>query len=61
LGRAEILAEYTSFFGDPGLVDKDVEAYLNVTTDDIQRVAGKMFNHEGSTTVDVVPAKKKES
>lgn len=61
LGRAELLAEYTAFFGDPGLVDKDVEAYLNVTTDDIQRVAGKMFSKEGSTTVDVVPAKKKES
>ncbi len=61
LGRAEILAEYTAFFGDPGLVDTDVEAYLNVSAEDIQRVAGKIFTKEGSTTVDVVPVKKKES
>jgi len=58
LGRAEMLAEYTSFFGNPGLIDKDVEAYLNVTTADIQRVAGDIFTKEGATTVDVTPTPK---
>lgn len=63
LGRAEMLAEYTSFYKDPSLIDKDVEAYLKVTTDDIKRVAGKIFTKEGVTTIDVVPAgtKSKES
>lgn len=58
MSRAELLAEYTSFFGDPSLIDSDVDAYLNVTAEDIQRVAAKIFRVEGTTTVDVVPVKK---
>lgn len=59
LGRAELLAEYTLFFGNPKLVDSDLEAYLKVTPEDIQRVANKYFTREGVTVVDVqpVPAK----
>ena len=55
VGRAEMLAEYASFFGDPGLIDKDIECYMKVTPDDIQRVARKVFSKEGSTVVDVHP------
>lgn len=58
LGRAEMLAEYTSFFKDPSLIDQDIEAYLQVTAEDIQRVAAKVFTKEGVTTLDVVPAPK---
>jgi len=58
LSRAEMLAEYASFFGDPTLIDKDVEAYLNVSKEDIQRVAGDIFSKDSATTVDVVPAPK---
>jgi predicted Zn-dependent peptidase len=58
LGRAEMLAEYTSFYKDPSLIDEDIESYLKVTVEDIQRVAAKIFTREGSTTVDVVPVKK---
>jgi len=61
LGRAEMLAEYASFFGNPSLLDQDVDAYLNVTAADIQRVAGVIFTKENSTVVDVVPAAKKVS
>ncbi len=62
LGRAELLAEYTLFFGSPKLVDEDLEAYLKVTKDDIQRVAKKYFTREGVTVIDVqpVPAKAEE-
>jgi predicted Zn-dependent peptidase len=59
LGRAEMLAEYGSFFGDPSLFDADVDAYLNVTTADVQRAAKKIFTKENSTVVDVVPTAKK--
>lgn len=58
LGRAEMLAEYTSFYKDPSLIDEDIESYLKVTVEDIQRVAAKIFTREGSTTIDVVPVKK---
>ncbi len=60
LARAELLAEYGSFYGDPFLIDKDLQAYLNVTPDDIQRVAKKIFTHEGATVLDVIPTKKEE-
>lgn len=56
LGRAEMLAEYTSFYKDPSLIDQDIESYLQVTAEDIQRVAAKVFTKEGVTTLDVVPA-----
>jgi predicted Zn-dependent peptidase len=56
LGKAETIAEYTLFFGDPSLVDKDLEALMNVTPEDIQRVANKIFTKEGTTVVDVVPS-----
>lgn len=59
LGRAELLAEYTLFFGDPKLVDADLDAYLKVTAEDVKRVANKYFTREGITVIDVqpVPAK----
>ena len=59
LARAEMLAEYASFFGDPGAIDKDIQAYLNVTAADIQRVAQKYFTRPGTTVIEVVPTLKK--
>jgi predicted Zn-dependent peptidase len=55
LGRAEMLAEYTSFWGDPSLIDKDLDAFMKVTPADIQRVAAKVFNEANSTVIDVNP------
>ncbi len=55
LARAEMLAEYGSFYGDTSLIDKDIAEYLKVTPQDIQRVAAKIFTKEGSTTLDVRP------
>jgi predicted Zn-dependent peptidase len=57
LGRAELLAEYTSFYGDPAGLDNDLKEYLKVTPADVQRVAKKIFTKEGATIVDVVPKK----
>lgn len=61
LGRAEILAEYTLFFGDPKLVDADLEKYMSVTAADVQRVAQKYLNQEVATVVDVEPKPKEEA
>jgi len=57
LGRAELLAEYTAFYGDPAGLDKDLRAYLDVSALDIQRVANKVFTKDGATIVDVIPKK----
>jgi len=56
LGRGEMLAQYASFYGDPTLIDKDLDTYLSITADDIQALAKKLFTAEGITICDVVPA-----
>lgn len=61
LARAEMLAEYTSFFGDPKKIDEDIEGYMKVTPADIQRVAAKYFTKENTTIIDVQPTKKTAS
>ncbi len=55
LGRAEQLGEYTLFFGDPKLIDKDLEAYMNVSAKDVQRVAKAIFNKDVACVVDIDP------
>jgi len=60
VGRAEILAENTLFYGNPNLLDEDLQRYLNVTAADIQRVAKQIFTKEGTTLMDIVPAEKTE-
>lgn len=57
LGRAEMLGEYTLFFGDPKLIDKDLELYMNVTAKDVQRVAKSLFNKDVACVVDIEPKK----
>src|SRR5262249_29989215 len=55
VGRAELLAEYASFFGDPKLLDEDIKLYQAVTVEDVQKVAKKVLDKEGATIVDVYP------
>jgi predicted Zn-dependent peptidase len=57
LGRAELLAEYTSFYNDPAGLDKDLRAYINVSAEDVQKVVDKVFTKNGATVVDVIPKK----
>lgn len=59
LGRAELLAEYTLFFGSPKHIDEDLEAYMKVTPQDVQNVAKKLFTHQGKTICDIEPVKTK--
>lgn len=55
LGRAETVAQYASFYGDPSLFDKDLATYLAITPEDVQRVAKSVFSENGITIVDVTP------
>lgn len=61
LARAEMLAEFTSFYGDPKKIDEDIEGYMKVTPADIQRVAAKYFTKDRTTIIDVQPVKKTAS
>lgn len=55
LGRAETVAQYASFYGDPSLFDKDLATYLSITPEDVKRVANSVFSENGITIVDVTP------
>lgn len=57
LSRANMLARYAAFWGDPKLIDQDVEAIMKVTPQDIQNAAKKFLTRESVTVVDVVPDK----
>jgi len=55
LGRAMILAEFMLYDGDPGLVNTELQRYLDVTTADVQRVAKEYFPRHRRTIVEVMP------
>ena len=43
IGIAEGLANYKMYYGDANLINTELERYLKVTKEDIQRVAKKYF------------------
>ncbi len=45
-GIAESLANYYTFYGDTNLINTELDKYLAVTREDIQRVAQKYFNED---------------
>jgi len=44
LSKAESLASYDAYFGNPGLINTEIEKYMKVTLDDVKRVAQKYFS-----------------
>jgi zinc protease len=60
LGRANMIAQYAAFYGDPKLVEQDLEALMKVTPEDVQRVAKKTFTREGMTVLDIEPVSDKK-
>ena len=45
--RARTLAHYSTFYGETALINTELERYLAVKRDDLQRVAKKYFNPSG--------------
>jgi zinc protease len=56
LSRAQQLAEFEMYWGDAKLLRTELDAYLAVTAEDIQRVAQRYFDSTNRTVLDVVPA-----
>ncbi|MDX1939174.1 MAG: pitrilysin family protein [Saprospiraceae bacterium] len=54
-GIAESLATYKMFFGDSNLINTEIERYMKVTREDIQRVAKKYFNKNNRVTLHYMP------
>ena len=55
MSRARQLAEYEMYFGDAALVRTELDRYLAVTREDVQRVAGRYFDAGHRTVLDVLP------
>jgi len=57
LGRAEDLADSTTNFGDPNLVNTEYKKIEAVTKEDIQRVAKKYFTQDNRSVIITLPKK----
>ncbi len=54
-GIAESLANYKMYFGDANLINTEIERYMKVTREDIQRVANKYFAKENRVVLYYLP------
>ncbi len=55
LSIAQNLSQYYTFFGDASLINTELEKYMKVTREDIQRVAKLYFNPENRTVLTYLP------
>jgi predicted Zn-dependent peptidase len=55
MARSQHLAEYELYWGDANLLRLELDRYLAVSIEDIQRVAGEYFEAPHRTVLDVLP------
>ena len=56
LHRAQRMAEFTLYDGDPKLFDQELDHYLSVTADQIKGVTSKYLNIDNRVILDILPA-----
>ena len=54
-GIAESLANYHMYYGNTDLINTELERFLAVTREDIQRVAKKYFNNDNRVVLNYLP------
>ncbi|MCA1631721.1 MAG: insulinase family protein [Acidobacteria bacterium] len=54
--RAQMLAEYTLYDGDPDLINTELEHYLRVTPEEIKEAAARFLSSDNFSLIEVVPA-----
>jgi hypothetical protein len=54
--RAQRLAEYTLYDGDPHLINTEVERYLAVTPDEIKDVVARYLHTDNHALIEITPA-----
>jgi len=55
VGIAENLANYHMYLGDANLINTELEKYMKVTREDIQRVAKKYFTKDNRVVLYYLP------
>jgi zinc protease len=55
VGIAEQLANYYVYFGDANLINTEIDRYMKVTREDLQRVAKKYINKENRVVLHYLP------
>jgi zinc protease len=61
MGKARSLADYNDLHGDPGMINKELEIYMNVTKEDILRVAKKYLDTKNRVILTYIPEGMQES
>jgi zinc protease len=59
--RASTLGEYATFFGDPSLIARDLDALLRVTSEDVRIAVRKHLSNTARTVVVVEPSHPSEA
>ncbi len=60
MARSQQLAEFELYWGDANLLKLELDHYLAVTAEDIQRVAGQYFDVANRTVLNVLPGEAPE-
>ena len=60
-GRAESLANYSVYFGDANLINNEIDRYMKVTKEDIQRVANKYLTKNNRVVLHYLPKSAQQS
>jgi predicted Zn-dependent peptidase len=58
MSRAQQIAEYALYDGDPTLINSDLDVLLAVTADDIKAAANEFMNNENRALLNVIPGGK---
>ena len=58
LARAQAIAEYALYDGDPTLVNSELEEFLRITPEQIKAAVSEYLNTENRALLNVVPAGK---
>ena len=58
MSRAQHLAEFALYDGDPELINSELEELLNITPDQIKSAVNEYLNTENRSLLDAVPAAK---
>ena len=58
LGRAQSIAEFAMFDGDPTLVNSELDDLLKITPTQIKEAVNKYLNTDNRVLLDIVPAGK---